>query len=337
VYDRPDLPAFEIGEDGKKRYSGRRVVEVVLRESEAELIRDAAVRVLRGESLRSIADEWNDAGVMKVKGGRWTGGAVSQLLESPHLAALVHWKGEVFDAEWPAVLDRETHERLVKFLHHPGRKNATPGSGKRKHLLAGLVYCGGCGGRLVAAVEIPGRRSRTYMGRRDLNPECPGRVRIDAESLEEFVVGHVVDLWTSPRAQRAALADDNRHDQLVALADRITGFKEDLKEAYDDMRVHKIIDRDQYLSAKKSIDAKIKSAEQERDELQAQAGLADLPDPSAGWEKLTAAERRLLLEMLTPRVVIGPHPKGESMRPFADTAKETARKARVLDKRVGFE
>jgi site-specific DNA recombinase len=237
VYDRPDLPAFEIGEDGKKRYSGRRVVEVVLRESEAELIRDAAVRVLRGESLRSIADEWNDAGVMKVKGGRWTGGAVSQLLESPHLAALVHWKGEVFDAEWPAVLDRETHERLVKFLHHPGRKNATPGSGKRKHLLAGLVYCGGCGGRLVAAVEIPGRRSRTYMGRRDLNPECPGRVRIDAESLEEFVVGHVVDLWTSPRAQRAALADDNRHDQLVALADRITGFKEDLKEAYDDMRV----------------------------------------------------------------------------------------------------
>jgi len=337
VYDKPELPAWEVGEDGKKRHSGRRIVEVVLRESEAELIRDAAKRVLSGESLRSIANEWNDNGITKVKGGRWTGGAVSQLLESPHLAAIIHWQGEVIDAEWPAVLDKQTHERLVRFLHHPGRRSATPGSGKRKHLLVGLLYCGSCGGRLVAAVPVEGRRARSYLCRKDLNPVCPRRVRVDAESLEEFVAGHVIDLWRSPKVSKAALADDNRHEQLVGLADQIAGFKEDLAAAYREYRVEKIVDLDTYKSIKKELDAKVKQAERERSDLEKQSTTGDLPDPAVGWDRLTNDEKRLLLEMLTPHITVGPHPKGVSMRPFADPAREAQRLADALSGRVVFE
>jgi hypothetical protein len=56
----------DLGEGGKRRW---RIVGEELEPAEAELIEEAAIRVLKGESLRSIAMDWNERGVKTVGGG----------------------------------------------------------------------------------------------------------------------------------------------------------------------------------------------------------------------------------------------------------------------------
>jgi site-specific DNA recombinase len=59
-----------------------------LEPAEKELIEEAASRVLRGESLRSIAMDWNERGVKAVGGGKWQGSMLRRVLMSPRIAGL---------------------------------------------------------------------------------------------------------------------------------------------------------------------------------------------------------------------------------------------------------
>jgi hypothetical protein len=57
-------------------------------------------------------------------------------------------RGEIVgEATWPAIIDRATHDRLVGLLGDESRRPANYGM-PRVHPLAGLLYCGYCGGPL---------------------------------------------------------------------------------------------------------------------------------------------------------------------------------------------
>ena len=51
--------------------------------------------MLRGESLRSIAMDWNERGVKSVGGGTWQGSMIRWVLMSPRSAGLKDHRGEV--------------------------------------------------------------------------------------------------------------------------------------------------------------------------------------------------------------------------------------------------
>jgi hypothetical protein len=70
--------------------------------------------VLRGESLRSIAMDWNERGVKTVGGGMWQGSMIRRVLMSPRIAGLKDHRGEIVgEATWPAIIDRATHDRQL--------------------------------------------------------------------------------------------------------------------------------------------------------------------------------------------------------------------------------
>jgi site-specific DNA recombinase len=118
-----------------------------LDEAEAAEIRNAATRVLAGESLRSIAADWNARGVLTSTGKAWHSPNVGNMLRRPHLAGLRVHKGTTVPATWPAVLDAATHEALVRYLGNPDRNVKGPVTG-RVHALSGLLVCGVCDGGL---------------------------------------------------------------------------------------------------------------------------------------------------------------------------------------------
>jgi hypothetical protein len=60
----------DLGEGGRRRY---RIIEEEIEPAEAEAIKEAATRVLRGESIRSIAFDFNDRGIKPVAGRRRQG------------------------------------------------------------------------------------------------------------------------------------------------------------------------------------------------------------------------------------------------------------------------
>jgi DNA invertase Pin-like site-specific DNA recombinase len=85
--------------------------------AEATRIREAAERVLAGESVRSVAKEWNEQEVPTPHGGElWSQGNLKRILVSPRIAGLREHKGTTYPASWEAIISPEQHELLVTLL-----------------------------------------------------------------------------------------------------------------------------------------------------------------------------------------------------------------------------
>jgi hypothetical protein len=108
------------------------------------------------------------------KSNKWQGSTLRRVLISPRIAGLREHNGEVVGkAVWPAIIDGATHDRLVGLLKDPGRRPLNYGR-SRVHPLAGLVYCGSYGGRLVSYLSR-GRVAATGAGKtrtQAAKPEC---------------------------------------------------------------------------------------------------------------------------------------------------------------------
>jgi site-specific DNA recombinase len=184
-------------------------------------------RTLR--TLRSIAMDWNERGVKIVGGGTWQGSMIRRVLISPRIAKLKENRGEIVgEATWPGIIDRATHDRLVGLLGDESRRPANYGR-PRVHPLAGLHYCGSCGGHLVTYLQP--KQTCGYGCRKDENLVCPGRVRIAAEPLEMYVAGYVIEQWRNPAAIKIAQSDDDRMERIRELADEMRNLQEQKNEA----------------------------------------------------------------------------------------------------------
>lgn len=173
-----------------------------LHPEQAAVIRDVARQLLAGESLRSVVAGLNARGVVSPRGLPWSSAALRQVMVRARNAGLRTHLGQVIGrGDWPAILDEDTHTRLVALLSDPNRR--TNRGATRKHLLSGIARCGRCGGGMVVNV---GRASRgktqppAYMCR-----EC-FRVRRKQADVDRVVEAVIVARLSQPDAV-AALAE----------------------------------------------------------------------------------------------------------------------------------
>lgn len=156
-----------------------------LHPTETPRVREAATRILAGESLHRIACEWEDSGVTTTAGGRPTAQNVRIILMTPTTGGFTHHKlkkkdytaseweqlsawdklGIVGRGNWDPVLDPEVWQAVWAHLTNPARKTNLVGSAPR-HLLSGIARCGKCGEPLYC-------RKKTY---RTKAAEAPKRV-----------------------------------------------------------------------------------------------------------------------------------------------------------------
>jgi len=328
----------DLGEGGRRRY---RIIGEEIEPAEKEAIKEAATRVLRGESLRSIAFDFNDRGIKPVGGGRWVGSTLRRVLVSARIAGLREHNGEVVgDAAWPAIIDRATHDRLVGLLDDPSRRRENFGR-PRVHPLVGLVYCASCGGKMTTAIAP--RQGRGYACRKDENPICPARVRIVAEPLEAYVEGYVIEQWRNPEAITIAQSDDDRMARIREITDGMRQLQEQKNEALR-MKLRGEVDAKTFREVTAEIDAAHDQLAREHKQLASEAAMPQLPDPSLAWEDLSAEDRRALTEMLVDKIVIERHPskidkdgrRHYTIRaiPYQDPEMEAERLKKVHEARV---
>lgn len=217
---------------GRRRFGYNRDM-TALDAAEADAIRDAAARVLSGESLRSITARWNAAGLTTPTGKQWRSPNVGKLLRGPHLAGIRVHGDDRTAATWPAIFDADTHESLRRFLGDPDRV-VSGFAGVRKYALSGLLRCAVCDSPMY------GRATRlksgpAYCCRNGQHTQAP-TARVD-ETVRAFVVERLAavdasgvfvapvdaDRANARAAERLALADNRRAtvaDVLLAPADR---------------------------------------------------------------------------------------------------------------------
>jgi site-specific DNA recombinase len=289
----------DLGEGARRRY---RITGEEIEPIEADAIKEAAARVLRGESIRSIAFDFNDRGIKLVAGGRWAGSMLRRMLISPRIAGLREHNGEVVGkAVWPVIIDEATHDRLVGLLKDPSRRPLNSGR-PRVYPLAGLVYCGG---RLVSYLQP--RQGRGYGCRKDENPDCEARVRIAAEPLEAYVQGYVIDQWRNPRARKIARSDDDRLKRIAEIGAEMAELQRQKKDAFR-MKLRGEVDGMTFREVTAEIDAAYDQLAREHKRLASEAAMPEQPNPSLVWEDLSSDDRRALTEMLIDKIIIERHP-----------------------------
>jgi len=178
--------------------SGPRVLEV--EESEAAVVREAADRILAGESTGAVAAWLNAAGAPSPTRGRarpvrWAYHSVSKLLRQERLwSGRVMWRGE--EVPHPAILDAATGTALRRELDSRGNGgNRAPA----RYPLTGHVICT-CGGlwRSWGRYNSKDPGARFYgCGRRDrVASSCnwTGIAAAEAGWLEELVWGTLLSL-----------------------------------------------------------------------------------------------------------------------------------------------
>jgi site-specific DNA recombinase len=275
---------------------------------EAALVREAADRFLAGESTRSIARDWNRRGIptpANAKNG-WGLEQVRRILANPSYAARRAHQGEIIgDADWSAIIDGETFDRIAVKLADPSR--TTMRRAPTVRLLSGVARCGMCGGPLRYAKQ--GSATRGYrLTYTCVRNHCVAR---DLESLEAFVTAVVLERLSRPDA-RAAMSDRDPDPAVEAAMQEAVDLRARLDDAVGQFTTGKLTAS---TLARIEGDLMPRIAEAERRARvtglpTAAADIAGEDDPTAAWEALGRDQQREIIRALLEVVVLPVKVKG---------------------------
>ncbi len=291
-------------------YDGDEIVE-----HEADAIRKASHALFNGDSLWSIATQWNSDGLRTAKGNTWTGGTVRQVLSRARNAGVQVYDGEVIEGvqtTWPAIVERDVWESVCNLLADPKRHTGkSPG---RKHLLSGLAICGACGKSMGTAIRGTSRGKRVVYQCKRLG--CMKIVR-DLAKTDKLVVGIITRRLAEPDA---AVTLARPTVDTAALRDKITTLRAQIAEAEADY------DEGQITAAR--MNARIDRVNEKLGPLEEKLlgantsrildGLAGQPDAAERFAALPLDRRRAVIDTLA-RITIHTQPKGGRFDPAAIT------------------
>lgn len=192
------------GDSWGYRYDKGRKTLVVVPE-DADLIREAARRLLVGESIYRLCQDWLGRGVVGSEGKPWRPPNLAVFLRRARLAGLREWRGKVSaEGDWEPILDRDEWERLRGLLGDPQR----PRYDRQSPFLlsGGVARCGNCGDRLYGR-----RRERGIRLYRCVPPSVAhgcGRVSMAAEPLEMLVVDALLNAADTKDLSRVVESSD---------------------------------------------------------------------------------------------------------------------------------
>lgn len=179
---------------------------LVINEAEAAVVRDAVKRTLAGESIRSIIHDFNSSGTFTARGNRWQSANFRAMVKRPTNAAILTHQGKAIGSgNWPPIISREDHDRVVSLLNSPGRRTTNRGT-EVKYLLTGLINCAECHEPMQGAKEhsytanyrLADGTAKSYVRTNPDRYRCQAhgcrKVTQRMAELDEYVTRYVVGL-----------------------------------------------------------------------------------------------------------------------------------------------
>lgn len=288
--------------------------KLVVVPKEASLVREAATRILAGDTVHAVVTDWNNKGVTTRFGHHWRNTSLRSILQNQSMLGLTKSgkKG------WEAILDERTFERLQvifgessrKFTHSPGVK------GGKYSMGGGLTVCAECGHKLITHSRVgpEGRRVLLACLKRVNGPTACGHVTIDHDVLEEYVFTQVAAGLKSNPFWYQMLSD--REPEIETKITKLQANRDNILEKrrrLNDMYVDGTIDRHHH-------DSRIAELTNLQDNVQAQIEallgvpmLADDIDETLNWREWPPLRRRNFLRIAIVRIEAKPWPKGRGV------------------------
>ncbi len=279
---------------------------------EAGAIGEAAARILAGDTLRSVAADWNARGIPTVRGGHWSTHVLKKMLIATRLSGQRSYRGEIVAAgQWEAIITPDETARLRAILTDPARlKRRTV----RRYLLAGgLLRCGVCDAILVSRPRVDGERR--YICAKGPGYLGCGAIAILAEPLEQLITEAVLHRLDTPELA-AALAGTARAEREAAAAqdslDADLAQLEELATAYGERKITFA----EYLAARAPIEARIEAARRRIGRVTRAAAIEGYVGQSeslrAAWRDLPLNRQRAIVSVVLDRAIIRPAVRGRT-------------------------
>jgi DNA invertase Pin-like site-specific DNA recombinase len=184
----------------------------IVREDEAVIVRDLAVRLLRGDTLDAMAAWLNGNGITTTRGGAWAPSNLSRTLGNPLYGGELAYKQKIVGrlANVEPILDAGTYEAVQAKL--TGRKKGPRPAGR--YPLSGVAVCG----NPACARQSKMAGSQRTGGQRAYTCPIPGKVRgcgqsVLAAPVEGMVRDRVLVLLADVEAREAMRAADTALDE----------------------------------------------------------------------------------------------------------------------------
>jgi len=290
---------------GGRKAFGYSVDRMTLVPAEAALVKEAADRILGGESLRGITTVWKVRGVAAM--GHTT---LRRVLLSALISGQREYRGEFTDGTFPAIITPQESARLRAILTDPARRKMAGNS--RSYLLSGFLRCGRCGERMVARPTA--HKVRRYIcAKAPESPNCGGIARI-AEPIEEMVREAVLIALDGVDLKEYMDKPNGKHQEALLAA--IRADEEALEELSRDYYAERTITRSEFFAARDALQGRLEAN---------RAGLAksnghDLLAKIAGageelrrhWETRGLDWQRAVISAVVDHVVVEPAVKGRN-------------------------
>jgi site-specific DNA recombinase len=273
---------------------------------EAALIKEAAQRILEGNSLRSISKDWIARGVLSTWGKPIFEITIKKVLISPRVIGKSQYQGEIVgDAQWPPILDEVTWEQVKTILTDPSRRRQV---NQKSHALRGVLRCGRvlengtvCGTGLTASPRSEGRRYVCHS-----RHGC-GKLSIKADAVEEYVFALLLPMADSPDMRNVLRAEDEQGTQRVREI-LVANAKDEAKtQEYSDMFDEDEIDRATYVKRSGKLRDRITAREAQLTTIRGKSALSRLGGSvMAEWDEMSADDQRSILLSLVTDITVKP-------------------------------
>lgn len=276
-------------------------------QAEAALIREAAARILAGESLRSVAFDWRARGVTTPTGRAWGPTPLKKMLASAALSGQREHRGALTPGTWAPILSPEDTRRLrAVFEERKGKRPVT------KYLLTGLLVCGRCGGPLRGQPRLDG--TRRYTCTRTPTGEGCGKLARLAQPVEDFVRDAIVFVLDSESLR--AFVEEASHDDDAPLIEGIRRDEEALAELSRDYYTERAISRAEFFASRDVLQDRLEKARKSLSKRNGKGILNDVVGAGEAvakqWDERPLHWQRALVEALVDRVTLLPAVKGST-------------------------
>lgn len=288
----------------------RHKFEQVPHPTEAPIILEAFGRVAAGNSLRSVATDLAERGVVGRRGAPMSAATLRpMLLSETYIGRRVHAPGSasrstrqrhgkdvhVTEGTWEALVPTELFLAVRQRLLDPARRTSRPGRGV--HLLSMIARCDVCSEPIVATYRHQGRRQYQCRG--------VGHIRIDADPLDEHAEAAMLTFLARGDAAEALLDDDTDDEALVEARQDLARARRDIAELAE--QVGRGVDNGGIsamlaAAAEPAIQARLTEATRRVDELATPSSLRGLIDPAgdiaAQWKAAEMSVKREIARLL---------------------------------------
>lgn len=273
---------------------------------QVEALRHVADRLLRGETLESLAAWLNDQGFRTARGNQlWEGPGLGRCLALKRYGGLIEFHGEVVarikrsDGTYePPVFDQDTYE-MVQALLLSRRRGRRP-SGLFPY--TGVVECSECGVTLCGGhLTRDGVRFRTYTcHRRQGGCGCQVKAATVEEQIDQYMVELIDDEDNLKNIAEAKAQIDDRRAEIARKIDEVEQklIKLEVKFAEG------LIIPAAYSAARTTLMKQRSVATGELDDLQPVNGSVRV---GVDWGDLEQQERRQLLRHYRVKIEVLPY------------------------------